>query len=232
MRTSTGVCLWCSSAQLSSPPSLPGAHQARPPWGPRRGVRDTNQTAESTSQRAEGAGMPWRRVGQHTPRERTKTAKEKKRNTGESTYNRKQRNFTCSVVLMHQSTDRERDRQMERRRVCEKTWMLTLLWRSTVSCLAWSLGRHTHTGCSDPAFAIHSSRVRSKHKPHCQGNILLPVLLQGDRERAENSLLLPLPIVSAHPQPHMGTPALKKFVSTLCKVFPGQKHPAQPDFCL
>lgn len=66
-----------SSAQLSSPPSLPGAHQARPPWGPRRGVRDTNQTAESTSQRAEGAGMPWRRVGQNTPRERTKTAKEK-----------------------------------------------------------------------------------------------------------------------------------------------------------
>lgn len=80
----------------------------------------------------------------HTQRE-DKNSKGKKRNRGESTYNRKQRNFTCSVVLMHQSMDRERDRQMERRRVCEKTWMLTLLWRSTVSCLALSLGRHTHT---------------------------------------------------------------------------------------
>lgn len=141
----------CASgaAQLSSP-LLPHSQAfTRPghPGDPAEGCGGTNQTAESTSQRAEGAGMPWRRVGQHTPRERTKTAKEKKRNTGESTYNRKQRNFTCSVVLMHQSTDRERDRQMERRRACEKTWMLTLLWRSIVSCLARSLGRHTHTGC-------------------------------------------------------------------------------------
>lgn len=40
-----------------------------------------------------------------------------KKGVQQSTYNRKQRNFTCSVVLMHQSTDRERDRQMERRRV-------------------------------------------------------------------------------------------------------------------
>ena len=33
-----------------------------------------------------------------------------------STYNRKQRNFTCSVVLMHQQNERrERDRQMEKK---------------------------------------------------------------------------------------------------------------------
>lgn len=33
-----------------------------------------------------------------------------------STYNRKQRNFTCSVVLMHQQNSRrERDRQMEKK---------------------------------------------------------------------------------------------------------------------
>lgn len=36
----------------------------------------------------------------HTQREDTNQQRE--RNTEESTYNRKQRNFTCSVVLMHQ----------------------------------------------------------------------------------------------------------------------------------
>ena len=66
-----------SPAQLASP-SLPGTHQARPPWGPRPGLWDTNRTAESTSQRAGGGSMPWRPVGQHRPRERTETAKERK----------------------------------------------------------------------------------------------------------------------------------------------------------
>lgn len=71
---------------------------------------------------------------------------------------------------------------MERRRVCEKTWVLTLLWRSTGRCLSGSVFGKAHTGHPHPAFSIHSSGVRSKHKPHCQGNLLLPVLLQGDRE--------------------------------------------------
>lgn len=77
--------------------------------------------------------MPWRCVGPApTQRKRTKTRQgEEGSNREESTYNRKQRNFTCSVVLMHQSMDRERDRQMERRRACEKTWVLTLSGRST-----------------------------------------------------------------------------------------------------
>lgn len=90
----------------------------------------------------------------HTQREDKNSKGKEKDYRRESTYNRKQRNFTCSVVLMHQSMDRERDRQMERRRVCEKTWMLTLLWRSTGSCLALSLGKDKHTGHSDPASAV------------------------------------------------------------------------------
>lgn len=68
--------------------------------------------------------MPWRRVGPaHTQSEREQ--KKKKNNQGkderkaeESTYNRKQRNFTCSVVLMHPRIDRkETDRWREEKRV-------------------------------------------------------------------------------------------------------------------
>lgn len=107
----------------------------------------------------------------HPERERTKNSNGKEeRNTEESTYNRKQRNFTCSVVLMHQSMDRERDRQMERRRACEKTWILTLLWRSTASCPALSFWKeHTDKRCSDSAFAIRGSRMRFNHKSRCRG---------------------------------------------------------------
>jgi len=119
-----------SPAQLPLPPA-PGAAERCGTQTRERGARVEGQ---------EGACMPWRGVGRaHTQRERTKTSKGKgERNTEASTYNRKQRNFTCSVVLMHQSTDRERDRQMERRRACEKTPILTLLWRRAASCPALS----------------------------------------------------------------------------------------------
>lgn len=101
----------------------------------------------------------------HPEREDKKNSKGKEeRNTEESTYNRKQRNFTCSVVLMHQSTDRERDRHMERRRACEKTWILTLIWRSTASCPALSFWKeHMDQRCPDSAFAI--CRGRGKIQP-------------------------------------------------------------------
>lgn len=61
------------------------------------------------------ANMLWRdglgRVGEELP-----TVPGTNRSDGRSTYNRKQRNFTCSVVLMHQQNQRqERDRQMEKK---------------------------------------------------------------------------------------------------------------------
>lgn len=61
------------------------------------------------------ANMLWRdglgRVGEKLP-----TVLGTNRNNSRSTYNRKQRNFTCSVVLMHQQNKRqERDRQMEKK---------------------------------------------------------------------------------------------------------------------
>ena len=88
---------------------------------------------------------------------------------------------------MHQSTDRERDRQMERRRACEKTRILILIWRSTVSCAALSFWKeHTDKGCSDSALAIRGGRVRFNHKSRCRGGERpeQPVLLQGDRTGA------------------------------------------------
>lgn len=120
--------------------------------------------------------MPWRRVGPApAQRERTKTSQGKdESNREESTYNRKQRNFTCSVVLMHQSMDRERDRQMERRRACEKAWILTLIGRSTAPCPALPFGEeHTDKGCSDLASAIHRCEI--------YGDIPPQILLLGRR---------------------------------------------------
>lgn len=66
---------------------------------------------------------------------------------------------------MHQSMDRERDRQMERRRACEKTWILTHLEKHS-ELPALSFGEeHTDKGCSDSAFAARSGRMRSNRKP-------------------------------------------------------------------
>lgn len=44
-----------------------------------------------------------------------------------STYNRKQRNFTCSVVLMHQQNQTERDTQMEKSHVKTGPFILCLV---------------------------------------------------------------------------------------------------------
>lgn len=178
--------------------------------------------------------MPWRRVGPaRTQRERTKTSKGKEeRNTEESTYNRKQRNFTCSVVLMHQSMDRERDRQMERRRACEKTWILTLIWRSTVSCPAlpfWN--EHTDKGRSDSAFAICGGRVRFNHKSRCRGGERpeQPLLLRGSLQIPSR---FPSPPAPARPRSYTGMPTLEKSLSSLCKVFLREKHPTYSYLCL
>lgn len=56
----------------------------------------------------------------HPVGERTEKSNQRKddRKAAESTYNRKQRNFTCSVVLMHPRIDRkETDRWREEKRV-------------------------------------------------------------------------------------------------------------------
>lgn len=71
------------------------------------------------------AHMPWKDGGKGWDR-KLPTVPGTHRDDGESTYNRKQRNFTCSVVLMHQQNQRqERDRQMEKKKSC-KDWSICL----------------------------------------------------------------------------------------------------------
>lgn len=160
--------------------------------------------------------MPWGRVGPaHTQRERTKTSEgEEERNTEESTYNRKQRNFTCSVVLMHQSTDRERDRQMERRRACEKTWIVTLIWRSTASCPALAFWKERRDQrCSDSASAVRGGGVRLNRKSHRRGGASArsgPCCSEVMGREPKNPPLLPLPASSRSPRSHTGAPTLKE----------------------
>lgn len=48
----------------------------------------------------------------------------------------------------------------------------------------------------------------------------------------ENPLLLPLAASSARPQPHTGTPTLKKIRIDTLQIFPKGKHPPCPYFCL
>lgn len=184
-----------------------------------------NRTAESTVKGRGGARMPWGRVGPaHTQRERTKTSEgEEERNTEESTYNRKQRNFTCSVVLMHQSTDRERDRQMERRRACEKTWIVTLIWRSTASCPALAFWKeHRDQRCSDSASAVRGGGVRLNRKSHRRGGASArsgPCCSEVMGREPKNPPLLPLPASSRSPRSHTGAPTLKESLPTLRKIF-------------
>lgn len=69
----------------------------------------------------QGGQLGKRPVTANRPRDRHRTF-----NT--STYNRKQRNFTCSVVLMHQQNQRqERDRQTGKSHVKTRTFIFCLV---------------------------------------------------------------------------------------------------------
>lgn len=65
----------------------------------------------------ETCGASTHPVGERTKKKKNNQGKDE-RKAEESTYNRKQRNFTCSVVLMHPRIDRkETDRWREEKRV-------------------------------------------------------------------------------------------------------------------